>query len=140
MRHYEQDNTQETIGQQFIDYVVSHSDPVTKIAEVTREGKWRLDVKLPLMGDAVKGVSFVERRMIDGDYRFTDERGYDIIVDTHKGLNVLFAYEPSNLDNPYCYNGHENTGSGSISEQDIADLMSELKAYEATGQMAKIQP
>lgn len=150
---HEQGNSQETVGQQFIDYVTTHSDimaPEQRLdPDQVRESYWATNIELPLLYDTITEVSFLERELtlergtvVRGsaeDYEAVTKPTYDIGIHLRSGLNAYYTYRPNNQEIPYMYMGTEGD-SELIQEGDIAKLMTELKGYEATGLMTKIEP
>src|SRR5690349_9265808 len=131
MTRYEQGNTQETVGQQFIDYVTAHTDPpIRKLDPKTIcETAWKIDIQLPLLRDAIEEVSFVVRNLQSGNESPNSNPVYDIGIHTQSGLNSYFTYEPHNADTPYTYSGVEGQGAEVIEEGDVVKLLSELREY-----------
>ena len=137
---HEYTDTHETISQQFIDYIHSHSDPATEQSprDVVRRGRWSIHVSLPLLRDTIEEVTYGVNK-VEGDDGFTGELSYDVGVLLRNGLSGLFSYEPDNVMTPYYYLGIDDDAE-TIQENDIANLLSEIEAYETSGQMVKIEP
>lgn len=143
----EQLNNPESTSQQFIDYVTSHADPVTERLphgrSSIRESHWKVDIRLPLLREAIKEVFFRVCDLTDeadaAEYGALDKLTYDVGIHIKGGLTAYFTYEPNHLKTPYKYLGIDSPGVEAIQEGDLASLLSELKAYEAAGQMTKIE-
>lgn len=139
MSSHEQAHNSETISQQFIAYVTSHSSiPAKPPEDLIREGSWNINVKLPLLADTIERVYFGEREL--EDHRGpTGKHGYDISIYMRSGLIADFTHEPSS-PSPFTFSWGEASIIYDIQEEDIVNLLNELKTHEASGKMTKAEP
>lgn len=143
---HEQGNTQETVGQRFIDYVTAHSDTTPeqrRDPNQLHETFWNLRVTLPLLRDVISQVSFIVNEAPRTTGRTSDKwdrPAYDIGIHLNTGINAYYMYRPNNPDTPYTYMGTGNIGSGPIEEGDMAKILKDLKEYEEAGAMTRTKP
>jgi hypothetical protein len=130
----------ETVSEQFIAYVTSHSDErPSGSTEVLRESFWNIQVTLPLLADAIERVRISEHIIEDSEREATD-RDYCIDVFLRSGMIGCFSHEPSNTESPFDFfwGGGDSDFICDTGEDEAVRLLEELRAYELAGQMTKV--
>lgn len=134
---HELQQSPESISQQFITYVTSHSDalPDERYPETLREGSWNVHVNLPLLPATVEQVRFGEYFFEGGDGSKTHR--YDIQICMNDGMDAWFTHEPLEPNAPFTFYWGETPFLYEVQDEDVTRLLAELTGYEVSGQMTK---